>query len=130
MNANGRVEPVHPQPSAISHQPSPVSLYHSTDANGVSEISPPAARLRELIELLDDAAYLEHDHPDLSLVHDPSGWSLTLHPNGTVVWENLDAPADAQRILSGVSRNRAYELWLLLSHGEIERIEAEDWRTL
>ena len=104
-----------------------MSLYHSTDADGISEINPSPQRMRDLVALLDEPEFLDKEHPDLSLIHDASGWSLTLFPSGNVVWENLDDEAGAAT-LTGVSRNRAYELWLMLSRGEIEQLKRQGWR--
>jgi hypothetical protein len=106
-----------------------MSLYHTTDARGVSEICPPPDRLRALVRSLDKIVEDEVEHPDISLVHDGSGWSLSLFPGGVVVWENLGAEDSGPRFLRDVPRGKAAELWLKLARGEIEAVEEEPWET-
>ncbi len=102
-------------------------LYHTTDARGVSEICPPKERLRSLVQSLDDTGGDEPDHPDISLVHDESGWSLSLFPSGVVVLEKLDADETEARHLRDVPRTKALELWLHLARGDIKAVEQEPW---
>jgi hypothetical protein len=104
-----------------------MELYHTTDADGISELNPTAEKMRDLLDCLDTADAYEAEYPDVSLVHDPSGWSLSVYPSGIVTFENLDQPDDAPRFMSGVSRNQALELWLELSRGEIRQVNSRPW---
>ena len=104
-----------------------MELYHTTDADGISELNPTAEKMRDLLDCLDTVDAYEAEYPDVSLVHDPSGWSLSVYPSGIVTFENLDQPDDAPRFMSGVSRNQALELWLELSRGEIRQVNSRPW---
>lgn len=104
-----------------------MELYHTTDADGISELNPDADKMRELLDGLDSGAAHEAEHPDVSLVHDASGWSLSVYPSGVVTFENLDEPDDVPRFMSGVTRNQALELWLELSRGEIRQVNSRAW---
>lgn len=104
-----------------------MELYHTTDADGISELSPTAEKMRELLDSLDSAEAHEAEHPDVCLVHDASGWSISVYPSGVVTFENLDEPDDAPRFMSGVTRNQALALWLELSRGEIHQVNSRAW---
>lgn len=104
-----------------------MDLYHTTDTQGVSELNPTAEKMRELLDCLDARGANEAEHPDVSLVHDPSGWSLSVYPSGVVTFENLDEADDIPRYMSGITRNKALELWLELSRGEIQQVNSRPW---
>ncbi|WP_269523375.1 hypothetical protein [Coraliomargarita parva] len=104
-----------------------MDFYHTTDMDGTSELNPDANRLRELIAELDGPNVDDAPHPDISLVHNASGWSLTLYPSGIVTFENLDEPDCLPRHLVNVSRREALKLWLELSKGEIDLIHSRPW---
>lgn len=104
-----------------------MDLYHTTDAEGVSLLNPDTQAMRALLARLDEPAAEEAEHPDVSLVHDPSAWSLSVFPNGTVTFENLEADDDAPLYMTKVSRPDALQMWLELSRGEIERLRQRAW---
>ena len=105
-----------------------MDLYHTTDMDGISELNPDAARMQELIEQLDLPSIDESDHPDLALVHDASGWTLTLYPTGVVTFENFDDDDDTQpRYMTEVERDKALHLWQALARGDIEALKDLPW---
>ena len=106
-----------------------MDLYHSTDCFGISELRPDKARMRELIDLLDDPEIDAAEHPDISLTHDVSGWSITLYPSGVATLENLESAESETRYLAELTRAHALELWLLLAAGNIDALHAKAWRT-
>jgi hypothetical protein len=104
-----------------------MGLYHTTDMDGISELNPDPKRMKELISTLDMSDFEDADHPDLSLMHDPSGWFLTLYASGIVTYEHVN-DGDAQpRYMTGISRNKALHLWQSLAKGEIEALEQLPW---
>ena len=105
-----------------------MQLFHTTDIDGISELNPTADKMRELLDSLKSPEAAEAEHPDVSLVHDASGWSISVYPSGIVTLDNLDEPDDAPRFMSGLTRNQALELWLELSKGEIQQLTARAWR--
>lgn len=104
-----------------------MDLYHTTDTDGITELNPPADTMRRLLGSLDGVDADEAEHPDVSLVHDGSGWSLSVFPSGVVTFENLDEPDDMPRFMVGVSRNAALALWLDLSRGCIDHLRSQPW---
>lgn len=106
-----------------------MALYHTTDADGISEICPNSRRMREIIAQLDDSESSASEHPDISLIHDESGWSLSLFPSGIALWENLDQGDADTRYIQNVSREKALDLWIKLSRGELDAIEGEPWES-
>lgn len=104
-----------------------MGLYHTTDTDGITELNPPAETLRGLLNSLDAMEADDADHPDVSLVHDTSGWSISVFPSGVVTFENLNEPDEMPRFMSGISRNEALALWLDLSRGRIEHLCCQPW---
>ena len=104
-----------------------MDLYHTTDIDGVSLLNPDADALRELLAQLDDPAAEDAEHPDVALIHDPSGWSISAFPGGTVILENLEDEDEAPLYMNAVSRRDALQLWLELARGEIERVRKRPW---
>ncbi|MEM8866762.1 MAG: hypothetical protein AAGC73_00705 [Verrucomicrobiota bacterium] len=104
-----------------------MDLFHTTDTDGISILNPDLTAMRELIASLDTAGVNEADHPDVSLVHDPSGWSISLYPNGVAALENLDDEAEP-RYLPKLTRSEALKLWVALSQGDLTHIRRHPWR--
>jgi len=102
-------------------------MYHSTDIDGVTEINPDLHTLRAIIDSLQDADLEEFDHPDVALVDDNSGWSISLYPNGTATLENLEDEDESPRYRKGLSPEAGLELWMMLADGEIETLLAMRW---
>lgn len=103
-------------------------LYHTTDNRGVSELCPDKPRMRKIIQTLDEGEAAELDHPDISLVHDESGWSISLYPGGIATFENLDEEDRVPRFLKNVSREQAFSLWSQLAEGRIKALQQLNWR--
>ena len=104
-----------------------MDLYHTTDSEGISELNPTAEKMRELLDSLDAQSAHEAEHPDVSLVHDPSGWALSVYPSGIVTFENFDEKDDIPRFMRGITRNQALEMWLELSRGELQQVNSRPW---
>mgnify|MGYP005848838017 CR=1 FL=1 len=104
-----------------------MDLYHTTDTDGITELNPTAETMRGLLHSLDRSDADEAEHPDVSLVHDGSGWSISVFPSGVVTFENLDEPDEMPRFMAGVSRNQALALWLDLSRGRIDHLRSQPW---
>ena len=104
-----------------------MDLFHTTDCDGVSQLNPDIETLREVIAQLDDPDFEEADHQDVSLVHDPSGWSMTLFPTGIATFENLSDSDSPPKVMSGLTRTAALKLWIELSKGHIEHLKALEW---
>lgn len=104
-----------------------MDLYHTTDMDGISVLNPDEARMQKMIAQLDLPDFEEADHPDLSLVHDPSGWTLTLYPSGIVTYENLDDDDTQPRFMTGINRPKALHLWKSLARGDVDGLKQLPW---
>ncbi|MGJ8653298.1 MAG: hypothetical protein ACSHX8_08490 [Opitutaceae bacterium] len=104
-----------------------MNLYHTTDANGITEINPCETRMSELIDELDDINPDEVDHPDVSLIHDTSGWMITLYPKGIVSLENFEDADEVPRHMKAINRKKALKLWMELAQGDIESVTSHPW---
>jgi len=104
-----------------------MDIYHTTDFDGISELNPDSRKMRKLLERLDEIDIQDEEHPDVSLVHDASGWSISVFPTGIVTFENLDHDDLAPLYMNDVSRHDALRMWLELSRGEIGRIKSRPW---
>ena len=105
-----------------------MQLYHTTDAHGITEICPSEERMRELIDELDDLNPKEVPHPDVSLIHDHSGWMLTVYPKNIISLDNLEQKDEAPQFMRRVNRARALVLWSLLAQGQVDAINELDWK--
>jgi hypothetical protein len=96
--------------------------YHVTDWLGGMENSPAVERMREVISDLEDC---DEEHPSVALTHETE-WCLGYYRGRLLIWENLEG--NSPRHMRDVSPDRVLELWLALSRGDLERIEAEPWQ--
>jgi hypothetical protein len=97
--------------------------YHVVTRWGGSENLPNEHRMQEILAELDES---DPEHPDAWLTHE-SGWTLSVYESGLVIWENMES-SDEPRHQIGVSREKALELWLKLSRGEMAAVHQEPWR--
>lgn len=104
-----------------------MDLYHTTDFDGISLLSPDKAAMQALLARLDEPGADEAEHPDVSLVHDPSAWSISVFPSGTVTFENLNTDDGPPLYMTGVNREDALQLWLELARGEIGKLKQRQW---
>ena len=97
--------------------------YHVETRWGGSEKQPNEQRMREILAELEKS---DPEHPDTWLSHE-SGWTLAVHESGLVVLENGES-GDEPCHQVGVSREKAFELWLKLSRGDVAAVQREPWR--
>jgi hypothetical protein len=92
---------------------------------GASERDPPPSifplLLDELEERLDD-----QEHLSASVIHE-SEWGLGLYRGGYVTFENVEGEGEP-RHMRGVSREKAIEMMLSLSNGDLAALEREPWQ--
>jgi hypothetical protein len=97
--------------------------YHVVTRWGSSEDQPNENRMREILEELEQS---DPEHPDTWLTHE-DGWTLSIYESGLVIWENMESPNEPRHQVC-VSREKALDLWLKLSRGEVTAIHREPWR--
>ncbi len=84
-----------------------------------------APGLDSLSALYDELLTADREHGDVSVTHDDSGWCMSAHRDGRVVFEHLDE--GGERHMIPVQKELVLELWNRLIHGEIEGLLAEPW---
>lgn len=89
---------------------------------GDDERDPPLERLEKLYAEKDDG---DEEHFGVSVIHETE-WCLTLQPNNTLIWENLEDGSNP-RHLDNVTKEKVLELWTKLTRDEIEEIHKEPW---
>jgi hypothetical protein len=97
----------------------PFSIVH---VYGDYEGDPPVEKLNDLYDEKDGG---DEEHFGVSVIH-KTGWCLTLHPNDTLVWENVE-DGHNPRHMNSVPRDKVLELWRCLARGDITQIESELW---
>lgn len=105
-----------------------MGLYHTTDLDGISELKPDKQRLRTILASLDSENAETASHPDVSLVNDENGWSLSVFASGIVTLDQLDEPDEPPQYMENVNRDTALRLWLDLAAGRMESIIALPWQ--
>lgn len=100
-------------------------MYHTTDRDGITELNPTDAKLRELLDSLkeDDAG----DNPEVWLTHVESGWMLSAYPSGLLTLENTIRRVP-EREIANASPEKTFILWKLLAAGRIEELMNEPWQ--
>jgi hypothetical protein len=91
-----------------------------TDGSGTDD--PP---LDSLGALYDELAGTDREHGDVAVIHDGTGWTLSAHRDGRVVFEHL--ANGGERHMIPVARDRVLELWQRLIAGDIDGLLREPW---
>lgn len=82
--------------------------------------------LDSLSALYDELLAADREHGDVAVVHEDSGWSLSAHRDGRVVFEHLGR--GGERHMIPVSKERVLHLWRQLIDGDVDGILGEPWR--
>jgi hypothetical protein len=97
------------------------SVIHS---NGAGDEDPPMASLSDLY---DELLTADREHGDVAVVHEDTGWLISAHRDGRVVFESLRLRGE-QRHMIPVTKERVLTLWRRLIEGEIEALLEAPWR--
>jgi hypothetical protein len=85
---------------------------------------PPA--VESLPALYDELLSADREHGDVSVIHEDSGWSMSAHRDGRLVFEHLEQ--GGERHMIPVSKERVLDLWRRLIEGDMDSILAEPWQ--
>jgi hypothetical protein len=88
-----------------------------------SDENPP---LESLSALFDELYTADSEHGDVAVVHDDSGWSMSAHRDGRLVFEHLRN--GGERHMIHVPKERVLELWRQLINGDIDGLLMESWK--
>lgn len=95
------------------------SIIH-TDGSGEDNPS-----LESLSDLYDELLSADREHGDVTVVHEDTGWSMSAHRDGRLVFEHLGK--GGERHMMPVSKERVLKLWGKLIEGDIDGILSEPW---
>jgi len=91
--------------------------------DGSGEDNPPVESLSTLYEELHSSGIVDGN---VAVIHDDSGWCISAHRDGTLVFEHLGQ--GGERHMVAVPKERVLELWKRLIDGDIEGLLKEPWK--
>ena len=94
-------------------------------SDGSGEDNPP---VESLSGLFDELLTADREHGDVTVVNDDSGWCMSAHRDGRLVFEKLGSGGTAAKHMMPVSKERVLELWGRLIKGEIDILLGEPWK--
>jgi hypothetical protein len=94
-----------------------------TDGSG--DQNPP---VESLPDLYDELLTADREHGDVAVIHDETGWSMSAHRDGRLVFERLGTRGQSARHMIPVSKDRVIELWKRLIDGDIDGLLSEPWK--
>jgi hypothetical protein len=97
------------------------SVIHS---GGFGDDDPP---VDSLSGLYDELLTTDQEHGDVAVVHQDTGWCISAHRDGRVVFERLGA-AGSPRHMIPVPKELVLQLWVRLIEGDIEGLMGEPWK--
>ncbi|MEW2444774.1 hypothetical protein [Micromonospora marina] len=69
---------------------------------------------------------VDHEHPDIAVSDDESGWMLSAFQSGRLVWENPDSD-DEPRYMVDVSRSEISRIMSLVATGDLDDVDSLEW---
>jgi hypothetical protein len=92
---------------------------------GSGEVNPP---VEAIYALYDELLTADQEHGDVSVANEESGWCMSAHRDGRVVFGNLKDYGRSDRHMIPVSKERVLELWKRLIDGDIDGLLKEPWK--
>lgn len=90
--------------------------------DGSGEDNPPLESLPALYDELTSSGIFDGS---VAVINDDSGWCLSAHRDGRLVFEHLEQ--GGERHMIPVSKSRVLELWRQLVAGDIDGLLSEPW---
>ena len=84
--------------------------------------------MESLSGLYDELLSADREHGDVSVIHDDSGWCMSAHRDGRLVFGNLKDRGRSDRHMIPVPKERVLELWKRLIAGDINGLLSEPWK--
>ena len=94
-----------------------------TDGSG--DDNPP---LESLSTLYDELLTADQEHGDVAVISDDTGWCMSAHRDGRLVFEQLGTRGKTARHMIPVPKGRVLELWKRLIEGDIDGLLLEPWK--
>lgn len=100
-------------------------MYGIIHMDGSGEDNPPTQCLSDLYDELFLSGIVDGD---VSVIDDNSGWGMSAHRDGRLIFEHLGTRGDTARHMIPVSKERVLELWKRLIEGDIDGLLKEPWK--
>ena len=98
-------------------------MFSALPSDGSSTENPP---IESLEALYDELLGPDCAHGDVAVVHENTGWSISAHRDGRLVFEHLGK--GGERHMIPVPKKRTIQLWIRLAEGDIDGLLAEPWK--
>ena len=98
-------------------------MFGVTHTDGSGEDNPP---VESLSDLFDELLSADREHGDVSVINDDSGWCMSAHRDGRLVFGHL-GNGGCQHMIP-VPKERVLQLWKRLIDGDIDGILSENWK--
>jgi hypothetical protein len=93
--------------------------------DGSGDNNPP---IESLSNLYDELITADREHGDVAVVHDDSGWCMSAHIDGRLIFERLGTRGKTARHMMPVPKEHVLELWKRLVDGDIDGLLKEPWK--
>lgn len=98
-------------------------MFSVIHANGSGEENPSLDALSDLYDELESA---DQEHGDVAVVHEDTGWSMSAHRDGRLVFEHLGS--GGERHMFPVAKDLVLSFWRRLIEGNIDELMLEPWK--
>jgi hypothetical protein len=106
-------------------QASSKPLWSIRHTDSSAELGPP---LTALSALFDELRTADQEHGDVAVCRQDSGWFMSAHRGGTLVFEQLDGQGGPFHMIQ-VPKERVLALWRRLIDGDVDGLLADEpWR--
>jgi hypothetical protein len=99
-------------------------MFNVIHMDASSDNDPPLESLSDLYDELYSSGIMDGD---VSVAHDDSGWCISAHRDGRVVFGHLGDPSTDRHMIP-VPKERVLDLWKRLIAGDIEGLLMEPWK--
>lgn len=100
-------------------------MFNILHTDGSGEVNPP---VKKLSELYDELISADREHGDVSVVHEDSGWCMSAHLDGRLIFEQLGTRGKTARHMFPVSKEHVLTYWKRLIDGDINGLLKEPWK--
>lgn len=101
------------------------TVYGVVHMDGSGEDDPPVENLSGLYDELELSGIVEGN---VAVIHDDTGWCMSAHRDGRLVFENLESRGECALHMMPVLKERVMELWQRLIDGDIDGLLLEAWQ--
>ena len=98
-------------------------MFTVTHMDASSDRNPPIESLSDLYDELYSSGIFDGD---VSVIHQDTGWCISAHRDGRLVFEHLGE--GRERHMIPVPKERVLELWKRLIDGDIDGLLTEPWK--